>query len=113
MYADTITDSMQRTMAETNRRREKQTRYNKAHGIEPKQIEGRIRSMIEYRGLESAKPEILEDPVWRYMSEKELKQAIAMERTKMEDAAKALNFLEAARHRDTMYALEKQCDTSI
>ena len=108
MYADTITDSMQRTMDETNRRRDKQMRYNVAHGIEPKQVEGRIRSMMEYRSSEEAKPALLEDPVWQYMSPKDLKQAIALERTKMEDAAKALNFLEAARHRDTMYALEKR-----
>ena len=107
MYADTVTDSMQRTIDETNRRRDKQTHYNAAHGIEPKQIEGRIRSMMEYRTKE-AKPELLEDPVWQYMSQKELRQAIALERTKMEDAAKALDFLAAARHRDAMYALEKR-----
>ncbi|MCL2726985.1 MAG: excinuclease ABC subunit UvrB [Bacteroidales bacterium] len=108
MYADTITDSMQRTIDETNRRRDKQMRYNIAHGIEPKQVEGRIRSMMEYATVEEAKPALLEDPVWSYMTQKDLTQAIALERTKMEDAAKSLNFLEAARHRDTMYALEKR-----
>ena len=108
MYADTVTDSMQRTIDETNRRRDKQMRYNQAHGIEPKQIEGRIRSMMEYRNTEERKSELLEDPVWKYMSEKELRETIAVERTKMENAAKALNFVEAARHRDTMYALEKR-----
>jgi excinuclease ABC subunit B len=105
MYADTITDSMQRTIDETNRRREKQKRYNKEHGIEPKQIEGRIRSLMESHGRE---PALLEDPVVQYMSEKELLGAIALERTKMEDAAKALDFIGAARHRDLMYALEKR-----
>ncbi|MCL1973537.1 MAG: excinuclease ABC subunit B, partial [Bacteroidetes bacterium] len=108
MYADTVTDSMQRTIDETNRRRDKQSRYNTAHGIEPKQIEGRIRSMMEYRNDRESQPALLEDPVWKYMSPKDLKHAIALERTKMEDAAKALNFLEAARHRDLMYALEQR-----
>ena len=108
MYADTVTDSMQRTIDETNRRREKQMRYNVAHGIEPKQIEGRIRSMMEFRSAEERKPELLEDPVWQYMSEKELRQAITLERNRMEEAAKELNFVEAARHRDLMYALEKK-----
>jgi len=112
MYADTITDSMQRTIDETNRRREKQMHYNEAHGIEPKQIEGRIRSMLEYRSAEERKPELLEDPAWQYMSENELREAIVMERTKMEDAAKELNFPEAARHRDLMYALEKKASNS-
>jgi len=107
MYADTITVSMQRTIDETNRRRAKQMRYNTEHGIEPKQIEGRIRSMMEYRNAKEAKPELLEDPVWQYMTEKELTQAIILERTKMEDAAKELDFLRAAKHRDLMYALEK------
>ena len=107
MYADTITVSMQRTIDETNRRRAKQMRYNTEHGIEPRQIEGRIRSMMEYRSAKEAKPELLEDPVWQYMTEKELKQAITMERTSMEDAAKELDFLRAAKHRDLMYALEK------
>jgi len=108
MYADTITDSMQRTIDETNRRRDKQMRYNVAHGIEPKQVEGRIRSMMEYTTAEDTRPALLEDPVWLYMSQRDLIQAIALERTKMEGAAKSLNFLEAAHHRDTMYALEKR-----
>jgi excinuclease ABC subunit B len=113
MYADTITDSMQRTIDETNRRREKQMRYNKEHGIEPKQIEGRIRSMMEGRTAEEQKVKVLEDPVWAYMTEKDLKQAIALERTRMEDAAKALDFINAARHRDLMYALENRVRRSL
>ena len=108
MYADTITDSMQRTIDETNRRRNKQKSYNTAHGIEPKQVESRIRSMMEYPQAADAKPALLEDPALPYMSQKDVIQAIALERSKMEDAAKSLNFLEAARHRDAMYALEKK-----
>jgi excinuclease ABC, B subunit len=109
MYADKITDSMRRTMDETLRRRDKQMRYNQEHGIEPKQIEGRIRSLQAHLGevlpVETA---VLADPAWNYLSTKEIQRSIAAEKQQMEEAARALDFVRAARHRDTMYALEKR-----
>ena len=109
MYADKITDSMRRTMDETLRRRDKQMRYNQEHGIEPKQIEGRIRSLQAHLGeAPPVETTVLADPAWNYLSTKEIQKAIAAEKQQMEEAARVLDFVRAARHRDTMYALEKR-----
>jgi excinuclease ABC subunit B len=119
MYADKITKSMQKTIDETNRRRAKQLEYNKKHGITPKQVvksKNRILSPI----MQQLQPEldqqqikqqiahaILLDPVYKAMSPQQLKKAIAETRRRMEQAAKKLEFLEAARYRDEMFELEK------
>jgi excinuclease ABC subunit B len=114
MYADRITDSMQRTLDETERRREKQMKYNIEHGITPQKITKANRSMLtgENISLEQyayVEPEtdIAAEPVVKYMSTKELETAIAEARQRMEKAAKELNFTEAAAFRDEMYKLMK------
>ncbi|MEY4594224.1 MAG: excinuclease subunit, partial [Bacteroidota bacterium] len=118
-YADKITDSMQQTMDETTRRREKQLKYNADHGLTPKQI---VKSKDSILGqtkvadskvietgayVEPTSTSIAADPVMKYMKPDELKKQIAQTRKAMEKAAKELDFIEAARLRDEMYELEK------
>lgn len=120
MYADKMTDSMQRTINETERRRQKQIAYNYEHGLVPtalnksrESILGQTTVVVNSKGkLEKAyvENEVLNyaaDPVVQYMSKEELKKAIAATRKAMETAAKEFNFAEAARLRDEMFALEK------
>jgi excinuclease ABC subunit B len=116
MYADTITRSMKNAMDETNRRREKQLKYNETHHITPQQIVKAHRNLLgemmkdrdkrEYYS-ERLKPEIAADPVIQYMSPDALQKAIDNTRKKMEKAASELNFIEAAKYRDEMFELEK------
>lgn len=118
MYAEKITRSMQQTIDETNRRREKQLKYNEEHNITPRQIEKAARSvMADYKekiGKESqayTEPEgvnIAADPVVQYMSEEAIEKAIEKNKKAMEKAASELNFKEAARLRDEMYALQEK-----
>jgi excinuclease ABC subunit B len=115
MYADKITDSMQRTIDETERRREKQTKYNLEHGITPKNVKKINRTLLtgkdisaeQYAYVEPEKKDIAAEPILKYMSEKKLEDAIAESRKRMEKAAKELNFQEAAAYRDEMYELMK------
>ena len=117
MYADKITRSMQITIDETNRRREKQLKYNEKHGITPKQIFKANVSLFEqnkellsrgkaYAG--QAKTDIAADPVVKYMSREGLEKAVDNARKKMEKAAQELDFIEAARCRDEMYAYREK-----
>jgi excinuclease ABC subunit B len=115
MYAGKITDSMQRTIDETNRRREKQLKYNEAHGITPQQAiksrrmvfkdERNIPAVYAYDGEERS---LAADPVVAYMSRSQLEKAIATAKQRMESAAGELNFQAAAAYRDEMYALQKK-----
>ncbi len=114
MYADKITESMQRTITETNRRREKQLKYNEEHGITPRQIikasSNILREVRNITGqgrayLEPEKPDIAADPVIQYMNRDALEKAIENTKKKMEEAASRLEFIEAARYRDEMQAL--------
>jgi len=116
MYADKITGSMQRTIDETNRRREKQLRFNEENNITPKQIKKAMLSIMGITKAEERKSQfysgpgevnIAADPVVQYMSEEALKKAIDNTRKLMEKAAKQLDFIEAAKYRDEMYALQK------
>jgi excinuclease ABC subunit B len=119
MYADKITDSMQRTIDETHRRRKKQLEYNEKNGITPKQIVKILNSIMGDRGIspenrkqeqvyaESGKIDMAAEPVVKYMTRDALEKTIAQTKRKMQKAAKELDFMEAARLRDEMYALEK------
>lgn len=119
MYADKITDSMQLTIDETNRRREKQLAYNEAHNITPQAI-NKARRDILTRGDKSDTPSpvyaheyttevnIAADPIVPYMSVPQLQKAIERTRKDMLEAAKAMDFIDAARLRDEMLKLEEK-----
>ena len=116
MYADKITNSMQRTIDATNYRREKQLKYNEENNIVPTQIIKPTREIIGYEYRSGKKPEeyggalqpdVAADPVVQYMSPEGLEKAIAKAKKQMKAAAKELDFIEAARLRDEMFALEK------
>ncbi|MBN2765167.1 MAG: excinuclease ABC subunit UvrB [Paludibacteraceae bacterium] len=110
MYADRITDSMEKTINETNRRREKQLAYNEANGITPQAIVKGERNALgkqENAYVETEhKHDIAADPVVQYMSKPALEKAIARTKKAMQDAAKKLEFLEAAQLRDELIKLE-------
>jgi len=118
MYADTITDSMQNTIDDTNRRRAKQIAYNEEHGIVPKQIVKSREAILGQTSVvdgEYSEPMTYEqktevglaaDPVVQYMSKEALEKNILDVKRRMEKAAKELDFMEAARLRDEMYALK-------
>jgi len=123
MYADNITESMQYTIDETTRRRKKQIEYNFANNITPVQAGRKAVQKSDFGGIEVtmngklvrayAEPEeisIAADPVVQYMSADDLKKQIAKLKTSMIKAAKDMDFMEAARLRDEMYALEKILD---
>ena len=116
MYADKITDSMQRTIDSTNYRREKQLKYNEENNIVPTQIIKPTREIIgyEYRSgkkpdeyADAIQPDVAADPVVQYMTPDALEKTIAKTKKQMKAAAKELDFIEAARLRDEMFALEK------
>jgi excinuclease ABC subunit B len=122
MYADTITDSMQITIEETNRRREKQINYNTEHGIVPKTV-GKSReaiieqtSVVDFVGgvqkayVEADSISIAADPIVQYMTKPDLKKAIENTKKEMVAAAKDMDFLLAAKLRDEMFALEKMME---
>jgi excinuclease ABC subunit B len=114
-YADKITESMQLTIDETNRRREKQLAYNEAHGITPTQIVNTTKSLLgetrakpveEYAYIEP-EPSIAADPIVEFMSLPQLEKAIERAKKMMTDAAKRLDFIEAAQYRDEMLKLQE------
>ncbi|MFN2313268.1 MAG: excinuclease ABC subunit UvrB [Bacteroidales bacterium] len=116
MYADRITGAMKETIDETNRRREKQFKYNEEMGITPRQIIRKGGTML--RGLGSKgvvvkaytgpeKADVAADPVIKYMSREQLQKAVEKSRKAMEKAAASLDFIEAARLRDEIEGLRR------
>ena len=115
LYADSITQSMQLTIDETTRRRMKQQQYNQEHGITPTQIVKTLSNLssgtkpsymkdayIEDIGIQKAS----EDPIVRRMNKEEIEASITFNQTKMQEAAKNLDFVLAAQYRDEMIKLE-------
>lgn len=115
-YADKITDSMQKTMDETARRREKQIKYNEAHGITPQQIRKAKSSVLGKHSetttiapkayVEPDYHSMVAEPEAKYTSQDDLKKEIEKTRKAMMAAAKKLEFLEAAQLRDQLIMLE-------
>ncbi|WP_026463311.1 excinuclease ABC subunit UvrB [Adhaeribacter aquaticus] len=120
MYADRMTGSMQRTIDETNRRREVQMAYNEKHGITPTTVYKSIEAIMEQTSVADAKKEvkmyagpdeaitsIAAEPVIQYMKRDELEKVIKKTEKQMEAAAKDLDFLQAAKYRDELAELRK------
>ena len=147
MYADKITDSMQKTIDETARRRSIQLQYNADHGITPKQIQKAITSALPMskeeeaasgaaaiksirgaqgvtgvKGAEGSKQRVyiepdsatmVADPIVRSMSREELEKSIANTTALMKQAAKDLDFMQAAQYRDEIIRLQKELDEKV
>jgi excinuclease ABC subunit B len=118
MYADKTTDSMARTIDETNRRRLKQIKYNEEHGITPTTVTKSREAIIKQTSVMDFKDGVQQpyiekdinsfaaDPIVQYMTQAELKATIDKSKKEMEKASKDLDFIMAAKWRDDMYALE-------
>jgi excinuclease ABC subunit B len=124
MYADTITESMQRTIDDNQHKREKQIAYNTLHGITPRTVIKSKDEILKQTSVADAKtgaeeshyyvePEeisIAADPVISYMSKPQLEKAIGETQKRMQKAAKELDFMDAARLRDELFALQKKLE---
>lgn len=106
MYADTITESMDIAISETERRRQIQQKYNEEHGITPQTIQKAVRDLISISKV-IAKEEVLFEKDPESMSEKELSKLIQEVEKKMKKAAAELNFEAAAELRDKLLELKK------
>lgn len=111
MYADKITNSMQKTIDETNYRREKQMAYNSKHNIIPKALNKSIENPLSKNVITSFHynnqlSQVAEPSDNTYMSADDIKKKIKLYKKEMESAAKELNFLEAAKYRDLIKDLE-------
>jgi excinuclease ABC subunit B len=119
-YADKVTDSMRRTIEETNRRRSIQIAYNEEHGITPQTVaksrEDIINrgSILDIRGrqgkayVEPEKPSIAADPLVQNLTRDQLEEMVAETERKMRQAAKELDFISAAQYRDELFALKER-----
>ncbi len=119
-YADKITDSMRRTIAETNRRRSIQIAYNEEHGIMPRTVAKSREdimnrgSILDIRGrkskayIEPDKPSIAADPLVQNLTRDQLEEMVSETERKMRKAAKELDFISAAQYRDELFALKER-----
>jgi len=124
-YADRVTESMQETIDETNRRRAAQMVYNEEHGITPQTIRKsreeimEKKSILDIRGkkqnayIEPEKPSIAADPLVGYMTREQIEKMMAETERKMKAAAKDLDFITAAQYRDELFALKKQLKEAV
>jgi excinuclease ABC subunit B len=114
MYADTITGSMQKTIDETNYRREKQLAYNTKHQITPRSLNKSLDSALAKNSVSTYKTEQdarkAAEPESKYLSKSELEKKIRETRKKMEQAAKALDFMDAARFKDEISAYQERLE---
>lgn len=120
MYGDKVTDSMAKTIDETSRRRKKQIEYNYKHGITPKSIikakntvshlGGGTGGVTKYAYIENETIDYAADPVVQYMSKEAIEKAITRLRKEIERAAKEMDFIEAAKLRDELFAMEKRLE---
>ena len=123
MYADHITESMQRTIDETSRRRSIQMKYNEDHNIKPQQIKKKIkqtlskekaptaRPTITYKPyVESEEPTFAADPIIIKMTKEQLEKCIERTTSLMKEAAEQLDFIQAAQYRDEVIRLQKELE---
>lgn len=125
MYADSITESMQQTIDETQRRREKQTAYNERMGIQPRQVTKGKTTIFEQSGLldqrqkrfyvepDSTETAAAADPIVQFMNNEQLQKAIERTRKEMEKAARDMEFMLAAKLRDELFAYQKMLDERL
>jgi excinuclease ABC subunit B len=124
-YADKVTDSMQATIDETNRRRAKQMAYNEEHGIIPQTVRRSReeilakKSILDIRGkqkdayIEPDEPSLAADPIMEYLSKDKIELMIENTERKMRKAAKELDFISAAQYRDELFALKKRLKDAV
>lgn len=128
MYADTITESMQKTIDETARRRQIQLKYNEEHHITPKQIVKEVKNLLPVKDendamtsataavqkrqvyLEPDSGAFAADPIVERMTRPQLEKSIADTTALMKEAARKLDFLQAAQYRDEIIRLQKQLE---
>lgn len=122
MYADKITESMQRTINETNRKREIQIKYNQENNITPAQIVKSAQSILKQTSVMDVKSvtprayvenetiQVAADPIVKYMKPEQIKKTITKLQSQMEKAVKELDFFEAARFRDEIFQFQKMLD---
>ena len=112
MYADTVTKSMQKTIDETNYRRDKQMAYNKKYNVEPKALNKSLNSALAKNSVATHAQELeqrrVAEEVNCYLTKPEIEKKIREVRKAMEVAAKSLDFIEAAKYRDEIKSLQEQ-----
>ena len=114
MYADTLTQSMEKTIEETNYRRAKQMEYNKAHNITPKALYKSLNNALAKNSVATYAQELqtrkVAEEKSRYLTKPQIEKKIKEVRKAMEEAAKSLDFIKAANYRDEIKSLQEQLE---